>query len=67
MRFAPPDYAEFTCDILDRITRVEYNISRYVYYTYNAEGSLARRVGMSSNLVFNVLFFKVEYANLTIF
>ena len=62
-----PDYAEFTCDILDRTTRVVYNISRYVYYTYNAEGNLARRVGMSSNLVFNVLFFKVEYANLTIF
>ncbi len=38
---AGTDYAEFTYDILDRITRIEYNSGRYICNTYNAEGNLA--------------------------
>ncbi len=36
------DYADFTYDVLDRITRVEYNSGRYICNTYNAEGNLAK-------------------------
>ncbi len=36
------DYAEYFYDVFDRLIRIEYNNGRYITYTYNAEGSLAK-------------------------